>query len=267
VLLPAIAYQQEQAIKKVQAKIQRDRPELKSILVHGRKYIYNSIGYAIIASEKSRLQRTQRNREVEGHWKREEAERIAKEKRQIAEEKARQKVERVKLRELQRLKKQRELKKKHPQNFEIWKEVAFLMSELTQLQQDESKWEQALKELNRREQELTNQETIIDQSKQTEIEATNKAGNDQEKEASTNDLSETRDVVRVTKCIEDIILSTTQIEAGLKVAKEIVTNVETTRKDIYKEYTEHHQFHGYQGINNPKALIFALSQSQDDPEW
>jgi hypothetical protein len=62
VLLPAIAFAKEQALAKLQAKIQRDRPELRSAIVACCKAIYTGMRAASAAAEQSRLQQTKVNR-------------------------------------------------------------------------------------------------------------------------------------------------------------------------------------------------------------
>jgi spore germination protein YaaH len=144
------------------------------------------------------------------------------------------------------------------------------MAELTKLQSDEELWNQALAEADQLEQEIYSQEKhfmekeeqrILDQERSNALMVQTNQPDTNRKIAMKTEIS------NITQCIRDMNLSITQIEQGLQIIGGVVMEAETTRKDLYNEFTQHHQFRGYQGIHNSKGLILALSQSQDDSAW
>jgi hypothetical protein len=45
----------------------------------------------------------------------------------------------------------------------------------------------------------------------------------------------------------------------------VIPRAEHSRRTVYQQFvTQNHQFAGYQGVQNPKGLLKALSQSQAD---
>lgn len=264
VLLPAIACLEDDTLKKLQSKVMRDLSTLKPVVIQCRKFVYSSVAAAISAAEHSRLERTKANLQREEQWALEKREKILEEERKREEDLAKIAAEQHKLKELHRLKKQREYKKKLPQNQEIWKEVAFLMSELTKLQNDEETWNQALTDTDQWEREITSQEmALVEEDEKQKIEQQDSLT---QKESSITDQQavERTEISDITQCIRDMTLSISQIEQGLQIVGNVVLDSESTRKELYEEFTQHHQFHGYQGINNSKGLLLALSASQDD---
>lgn len=272
VWLPAILSQENKALKLVQAKIQRDKPHLQPVVVQCRKFLYASIGSAIEAAEKSRLERIEVNKESERIMAQQEAERLAEEEKRVKEGVEKRKQEKKELRELLRLKKLRESKKQFPQNHETWKEIAYLMTAISDLQSEEEKWNQGLLDLDRREKELDRNEKELKLQLETErSEAeTNHLKTDESNELKGDESSSTAEMEEIkmlVQYLEDIVVSSNRIEQGFQIVKDVVKDTEAARKTLYQEYTQNHQFHGYQGIKNPKGLIMALSQSQDDSEW
>ena len=271
VFLPSISCQEEKALKQLQAKIQRDYPEQKPVLMQCRKFLFSCIRSATIAAEQSRHQRSKVDKLCEEQWVLEKERQIAEEKLRREEESKQKAEKRLQLRELRKLKAIRELKKTCPQNQENWKEVAYLMKELAHLQNDEERWNKELALLRTRKSEVNEEEKSL--SELVQLKRTERERNRSEKNLNSHftsektSLAENKIIQSLTQSIQEIILSSTRIEQGLGIVSAVLEETENTRKELFNEYTTYHQFKGYQGIRNPKALILALSQSQDDSEW
>jgi hypothetical protein len=145
----------------------------------------------------------------------------------------------------ERERRKRELKKKHPQNVELWREVALLQSELTKIEKEEKMWKETEANLNNRESELAIREQEAQQEEPAEplVESNEK-----------DDLE-----IQVDHAVEDITLSSLRIQQALRLVSNLVTQSNATQKELFENYTKDHQFHGYRGVNNPKALIRALA--------
>lgn len=248
VLLPAIAVQEEAALKKLQAVVQRDEPERAGQVESCRKAVYDSVGAAMRAVAACREARKPVEQEREAVWA---AERLEKEqalKNQVAAA-AEQEEE---LKQMDRLTAKHELKKKLPKNQELWREVAYLMTELSKLQKEERLWRQAQQTLEEREAELQVQE----------VEAEKKAA-EQAKQEPEEEQPPVEEIGMVQQTIQDLQLSSVRIQQALEVVSGIVTESDQVRKELYHRYRKDHQFHGYPGIKDPKGLLSVLSQSQD----
>jgi len=242
VLLPAIAHQEEQPLKTLQAKVQRDKPDLTSTVVACRKAVYDSVGAAIQAATQSRQARKPAQETAKLQWDKERE-----------EEQRRQEEYLASSRKIQREKRIRELKKKSPRNQELWREVAYLMTEMGKLEKEERLWKEAEKDLVQREQDMK----VREQEKQSQDDKM-----DVDEDAMI-DSKPSEEFTKFEQSVEDITLSTIRIQQALKIVSGIITDSDQVRKDLYHRYRQDHQFHGYQGVKDPKGLLRALSQSQD----
>lgn len=245
VLLPAIAYQEDQVLKQVQAKVQRDCPDQKPVVEQCRKAVYDCISVAMHSVQLNRQARRVQEMEREQQWESE---------RELAREQQRQEEMRLaerqaQERELARIKRKAELAKKLPRNQALWREMVYLMTEISKLEKEERLWNEAQDKIN---------------------EQLNHVCNLKEMEPSIN--TEHADSRVVTSCpvldsisqsVQDITLATTRIQQALHVVDKITAESDQVRRDLYNRYRMDHQFHGYQGVKDPKGLLRALSQSQD----
>jgi hypothetical protein len=141
----------------------------------------------------------------------------------------------------------REQKKKLPKNIELWREVALLMTELSNLQKEEQAWQGSQNRLKEQEQEIV----VMEQNKPLETTAG-------EVEIEPNQLKE-----RVDSAVQVIFLCTRRVQNAVELTLNTIQESDKVRKDLYQKYRSDFQFQGYKGVKNPKELIRLLSQSQD----
>jgi len=155
VFLPAVIAQEVEALKHVQAKAQRDAPRHVKSLEMCRRALYESGAYAIEKTREARLIRQEQ--EAKQIALREEEKRQVKEQRRMEKEAARKirREERAVAKAAEKERRKRELKKKLPQNVELWREVALFVSELTKLEKEERMWKETEANLKNRERELS----------------------------------------------------------------------------------------------------------------
>jgi len=244
VFLPAVIAEEVEALKRVQAKAQRDTPHHVKSLEMCRRALYESGAYAIEKTREARLIRQEQ--EAKQIALREEEKRQVKEQRRMEKEAARKirREERAVAKAAEKERRKRELKKKLPQNVELWREVALFVSELTKLEKEERMWKETEANLKNRERELSVREQEQVHEEETE----------EPMENTKHDLE-----VRVEHAVEDITLSSLRIQQALRLVSGLVSQSNATQKELYDTYTKDHQFHGYRGVNNPKALIRALA--------
>ena len=244
VLLPAVIAEEVEALKRVQAKAQRDTPHHVKSLEVCRRALYQSGIYAIEKARNARLLREEQDAKQSAI--REEEKRQAKEQRLLEKEAARKlrREERAVAKVAAKERRKRELKKKLPQNVELWREVALFQAELTRLEKEERMWKETEANLKDRERELAIREQEQEQDEESEDAV----------ETGKDDLE-----IRVEHAVEDITLSSLRIQQALRLVSGLVNQSNATQKDLYDTYTKDHQFHGYRGVNNPKALIRALA--------
>jgi hypothetical protein len=242
VLLPAVAYQEEHALKALQARVQRDNPDAKPAIVACRKVMFDSIGAAVEAAKESRIARDQIDREREAVW---QAEQEVKRVTAAAEQDRLAKVDRERHR--------RDLKKKLPRNQELWREVAYLMTELNKLHHEARQWKDTEEDISQREIEMK------------ALEEKKKSDSDEEPADTEIEIS-TDKITKIEQTVEDITLSAVRIEQALHVVSGIIIESDKVRKDLYRRYKTDFQFHRYPGVKNPKGILRALTQSQDQDE-
>jgi len=250
VLLPAAAVQEEQVLKQLQAIAQRDSPTLTQHVVQCRKAVYDSVGAAMRAAATSRLARILVEQERAVDWYEQEQARVAEQAVAHAAVQQEQKA----LRQAAAVTAAHERKKKFPRNQELWREVAYLMTELSKLQKEERSWQAAAQNLQQRELELAVQE---------EEQAAGMREQEIGDKGQQHSSVEVPEIAMVQQTIQDITLSTVRIQQALDIVTTTVTESDKIRKDLYRRYRRDHQFHGYPGIKDPVGLLSALSQSQD----
>jgi hypothetical protein len=246
VLIPAVVMQETDALKHLQAKAQRDASEeAVEALKECRRAIYEAAESSIRSVREARVMREEEQVERDRAW--EEERRHMKEQRRLEKEEAKRirREERSKAKALKKERTRLDMKKKLPKNMELWREVAFLMTELTNLQKEERMWKEAERRLTEKEIEVSEKE----QSKQEEID------DEDAVDIGPNVLKE-----KVDMAVSDILLSSVRVNRAVELVAGVVTESDETRKELYNKYRKDFQFHGYKGVNNNKGLLRALSQ-------
>lgn len=253
VLLPAVALEEEQALKRVQAKIQRDAPEYKSVVEDGRRLIRLSIRNAIQAIQVSRHQRL----EIQTNRRQEALENARRERQQRREEQiCQQQMELERQRQEAQEKRQqrfRSLQRQFPPNKNLWKEIVVLTRSRTQLEKEHRLWTQA-----REEQEVWRQNagTTTIASVEADSLSTRLVPNNKAQQHNTAAFLQES----TTRTVKDIVMASTRIQQGLLQVLNILEESEKARLQLYKEYRHNHRFQGYNNVNKPKNLIRLLSQ-------
>ncbi len=250
-ILPAIALQEEKALKCVQARIQRDAPDFKYAVEDGRRIIRLSIQNAIQSVQVSRAKRM----EQQTIRRQEALEQKRQERREHQEERARlhqKQIERQRA-EAQHAREQqfRSMKRQYPRNKDLWREIVVLTRSCTQLEKEHRMWKQAQVQ----QQEWT-QKNMTRSHLDTET-SLSALLTDNEKEMDEHAAMLQG---RTADSIKDIVLASTRIQQGLAKVLTILKDSEKTREQLYKEYRRDHHFQGYASVRNPKNLIRLLSQ-------
>ena len=255
VLLPAVAYQEDQALRQLQAKAQRDGPpQAVACIETCRKAVFDCIRQARVAVAQNRQEhRRPAEQQREQQWAQD------KQRREQAKQEQAQRaaVQQEQERDLRRQKRKNELVKKFPRNQEMWREVVYLMTEMSKLQKEERLWKEAKEKLlKEREEEIAAREQQKLQEEQDNKDVAVDKELEQQQEAP-------QDMQKVEQTVQDITLSTVRIQQALGIVSNIAKESDQVRKELYRRYRKDHQFHGYQGVKDPKGLLRALSQSQD----
>jgi hypothetical protein len=89
-----------------------------------------------------------------------------------------------------------------------------------------------------------------------------------------NPLAASTMTQNIMEAMEDIQLSARRIQSALQIVSQTMHTAEHVRQQLYQQYTADHQFYGYPGYHDPKALLRALSQpttqeddDDDDAPW
>ena len=272
VLLPAIARQEDLALKALQSKVQRDHPEWTYVVRDCRVQVYQMIHAAMEAVKKNRHRRLQQVME------RRQAKAEEREARRKAMEEAYQQEleQRRQYQEMERARRLRNLKRQHPRNQQLWREVAVLMTAISKLEKEEKAWIELEQEIAAREQQQVEQEVPIQQGEQVRQVSLPADGNQTPDDSvtkteysTTGDIEDVVDVpkhelqIQVERALHDIAVSSTRIQDGLKIVKSIVSDADAVRTELYEKYRQDHQFRGYQAIKDPKGMIRFLSQDDE----
>lgn len=252
VLLPALALEEEQAVKRLQAKIQRDAPEYKVVVENCRRLIRRSVAKAMVAvqgARQERIQQQQDRRREEAMAmqaaKRDRQKALQEEQEMRAQEDERQKQDRLAQRKVQ-------LARQYPRNQDFWKEVVFLTSSMAQLEKEERMWMQTERDL-----QMLEQSNIYSEGGKEN--QTGPSSNVQRIVPPKDHLH-----VQTEQKMRDIVLASSRIQKGLVQVLQLLEDSESARKELYNKYYQDHYFHGYTAVDNPKGMIRFLSQSQDD---
>jgi hypothetical protein len=260
VLLPALAWQENHALKALQAKIQRDAPHLTHHIQACRHWVLSSVGAAILQVQQARQTRFQVQQERQLGLEQERQ--AAQEARILDKEQERQRLlEEKKQRQLtKQAQTLKSIQRQHPRNQDLWREVAFLMTEKSKLEKEERLWKQAERDLIQLEEEQQRQQQeALGETDETET------TNDKQDASSPPIIEAPKDPlqVKVEQAVDDIRLSSDRIHQGLKIVLHTIQESDKVRKELYQTYRKDHQFHGYQGFKNPKSLIRFLSQEEN----
>ena len=249
VLLPIVAHQEERAVKSLQSIVQRDHPELTSAVVTCRKAILDSVHAGMQAAEMAREQRHLAEQDRETKWV--EQRRLQEIQKQLDQEQRAK--EEKQLSDMARLRAMGEARKHLAFNQDLYRENAYLLSEMPKLQKELKSWKQAEEELKKREAEI---DALEKELAEKEAETS--------KKGTTAVLAPMNDqpMQEVETAIKGVKTSTLQIQILLENVCNIADESDKVRKELYRQYRQEHQFHGYQGASDPKGLLFALSQSQ-----
>mmetsp|Transcript_26881 Transcript_26881/g.64122 ORF Transcript_26881/g.64122 Transcript_26881/m.64122 type:complete len:386 (+) Transcript_26881:81-1238(+) len=253
VMLPALALEEETAVKRVQAKVQRDAAEYTYAMKHCRRLIRQSVADAMTT-----VGDTSRKRDgVQAERRKQEVLRrrasLERKKQVKQEEQAKQTEEQQNRKQEQLLERKALMTRQHPQNQDFWKEVVFLTSSMAQLEKEERMWAQMERNLH----QLEEKETPLKEG-ETEDENSSELKPSQ-LTAPKHDL-----VAKTERQMEDILRASNRIQRGLGDVLKLLEDTEEVRKIFFKKYYLEHYFDGYVSLDNPKNMIRFLSQSQDD---
>jgi hypothetical protein len=247
VLLPIVGHEEERALKRLQSVVQRDHSELTSCVVMCRKAVLDSIGAGMDAAAKARQLREQAETDREAGW----AEQRMARAQEKEEEKVKRMEEKEKMNELKRKAALREAKKNLSFNQDLYREHAYLLSELPKLQKEEKAWREAEIELKKREAELETLEKELEEKGVARLSDNNRM-----------EIDDEEPLKEVEQAIRSVKISSVRIQELLQNVSDVSVESDKVRKELYHKYRKDHQFHGYQGAANPKGLLLALSQSQ-----
>ena len=246
VLLPSLAIEEDLALRRMQKKVQRDAPQFKIVLQESRCHAYQAIEHARRNVEESRILRTRQRQERLQKEYNDEVERQCLQLQQDIKSKRISK-------QLQRNQKLRTMQRDFPKNKELWREVLFLLTAVTQLEKEVKLWNTLDSQLSEQEEHLSSQKS---QEEKLDEEMSDKAAVavvpmhsiHSDLESSARNMS----------------LSSTRIQEGMRSILATMDKTDEIRHDLFTMYKNEFQFHGYFGIKNPKGMIQFLSQTQDD---
>jgi hypothetical protein len=265
VLLPATAAAIEKYLRYCQKVVQRhykQQPSSSESLVSStkdawkrvRKLVFTSLPTVQQAVAESRSHRAIVDARREVQWQR-ELERQAEQRQrdmQVAQEH-------------HRLERKRELQKKLGTNQRMWREIAYLQTQLTKLHTEERMWQNAEQTLHQEQQILLQQEQQQQQLEQNKTTGT--IPEEESKTTSDSSVSASTLTHGIIEAMQDVQLSARRIQSALQIVSQTVRTAEQVRQQLYRQYTAEHQFYGYPGYHDPKGLLRALSQpTQDDDE-
>lgn len=247
VLLPAVAREEENALKAVQAKAQRDTPEAVEALKMCRRAIYECVESGIVCARAARLKREAEEMQRQLQLKQERDEEIERRRVEREEELQRRRIRRAEIQKEEKERTKHEMKKKLPKNVEMWQEVAFLMTELAKIRKEERMWTETERNLDLEIELLSTQHHHMkSREDEAEIETMSCFGEEVKE--------------RVESAVEDISLSSLRIQRASQLVVNAIEEANVARSELFTKYTNDHQFHGYAGVNDPKSLIRILSQ-------
>jgi hypothetical protein len=247
VLLPALGLEEERAIKRVQAKVQRDAPEYKFVMENCRRLVRQSVANAIAAVAANREKRVQQQVERRKMKSLEMQQARESRKLEMIEEHKRKVQEQKRLREIAKMEKKNKIKQQLPKNQTLWKEVVYLTSSISQLEKEGRLWVQAEKDL-----KILEGKSDMD-------------GNDKENATPVVFTAKKHYLHKeAERKAKDIVMASDRIQRGLGMVLQLLKESEQVRNELYNKYRNEHLFQGYQSIDDPKGMIRFLSQNSHD---
>ena len=261
VILPAIAYDTNEVLKKLQSKAKRNMKdgmddskgkEVVDVIDTCRLVLKKCTSRAIVEAGKSWRNREEQRQQalLEQH-----AEDKEKQKLMRAQAKLNKKQERA-LAKQQSYERQRyEKQKSHPRNKKMWQEVAKLMMEIQKLEKEESLWKAALSEVKTMEKNYQPPEKM-DLASLDDAASLLRAKKQEELcHAVENAQLETK----CTTMVQDVTVATERISWMLQSVSLAMNESDRLRQEAYEKYQyEGHKFYGYQ-TGDAKGLFSALS--------
>lgn len=260
VILPAIAYDTNAVLKKLQAKAQRNvkdgmpdhqGKDVVDVIETCRKAVSKCTSYAV--KEAGKAWRDRHEKRKQAHVEQYAVE-MENEKQLRAQAKLQRKQERA-LRKQQAYERQRyEKQKSHPRNKEMWQEVAKLMMEIQKLEKEERLWKEALTEVEAMENNFQPPEKMdlasLDGPKSLRVER---------QEALIQSAESTDLEAKSTSMVQDVTLATERISWMLQSVSLAMEESDRLRQEAYSKYQyDGHKFYGYM-TGDSKGLFHALS--------
>jgi hypothetical protein len=194
VWLPLLARQENEALKLLQARVQRDSPQHVHILKETRQMIYYSVGEAIKHARLSRLKR--------------QAEKSRQQGLQQEQKQQEQRREHLKL-----------LKHQYPPNENLRQEIAQLTAGKSKLEEELRQWE----EIERQQ----DQQEAAQQARDDTTKANKTEPQIQEVEIPMDDF-----LLQLQGLVEDISISSTRIQKGLSIVLKSVDESDQLREQL-----------------------------------
>jgi hypothetical protein len=265
VLLPASATAVEMYLRNCQKVVQRHykqqpshatTPNTKDAWKRVRKLVFTSLPTLQQAVAESRSHRGIGDAQREVQWQHEHAQQAEQRQRDLQT-----------ARDQRRLERKRELQKKLVANQQLWREIAYLQTQLTKLHQEERMWQNA-------KQTLQQEQQILLQKQEEQQLSKSSIPENEDTSQILNPLAASTMTQNIMEAMEDIQLSARRIQSALQIVSQTMHTAEHVRQQLYQQYTADHQFYGYPGYHDPKALLRALSQpttqeddDDDDAPW
>jgi hypothetical protein len=233
VLLPALARQEDKALKGLQAKVLRDAPEHAHVIKQSRQMVYEGIGSAIQHAHQARLNRQACAQELCQQEIQQRA--LAKKQRleQEQQERRRQLLLEQQELDLEQSNRLKLLKRQYPRNQSLWREVVQLMTSKSKLEKEERLWQQA-------ERQLLEKEA---QDGDATIKATTDITIEEEQQQLPVEIPKDELHLQLDQLVQDMSISSTRIQEGLGLVTKIVDESDQMRKQLYQTYRRDHQFY------------------------
>jgi hypothetical protein len=258
VLLPALVHQESEALRRLQRKIQRDAPQFKHIVMAGRIAVKKCLIAAVVAAQQSRHKRKILDDQREAAMTQQRQQQRDENRQARAQDLENRRAEEVRRNELEKQKETREMKKRYSPNQELWREVAYLMTESSKLEREGRLWADAEALLDKSENELKAREEEKSQKIDEEMQIETVS---MEHEEASFDGKLPASLLE--SSLQDVISSSHSFQAALNSLTDLMTTTDKLRKDVYQRYSQDHQFEGYRGVHDPMGLIRILSQDCD----
>ena len=250
VFLPAVAHEENVALKQWEAKAKRDTPELVPHIRQARTMICESVGLAILAASEARQERLQRAADARAAKALAAEQAKAQKKQERLEQKQRQQVLQEQRAELERSQRLAQQRNEHPRNKELWAEVLELTMELNRLKKEAKQWKIA-------QAQLKESSSFSSSMKKNEDTQTAENSSPETIQVPKHELCDTLE-----SQLASMDISSKRIQQGIKIVLETLQETTKLRTQLYNQYRKDHQFHGYQGVKDPKAMIRFLSQDE-----